>query len=151
MLEQKDIRTSKEEWEVCNKFSLRYVDTWTGICDVKTFEYGENGVGPFNRSYDVFGDGSVQLVYTPGHSKDLFSVLIKGSDGYAVLGSDSAYLNENFTERIIAGFSVNNEWCEKTLDWLIKCRSDPECRSVFVNHNPSVKEQILEVLYDGNN
>lgn len=146
----RDIRTSKEEWEACNKFSFRYIDTWTGICNVKTFEYSESGVGPFGRSYDVFGDGSVLLVHTPGHSYGLFSVLITGTDGYIVLGNDAAYLNENFTNKIIPGFSVNNEWCKKSLDWLIKCKNDANCKGVFVNHDPSVEEQMLEVTYSGN-
>lgn len=148
--EAEDIRTSKEEWTACNKFSFRYVDTWTGICDVKTFEYSDNGIGPFGRSYDVFGDNSVLLVHTPGHSYGLFSVLINGTDGYIVLGNDAAYLTENFTNRIIPGFSINNEWCEKSLDWLIKCRNDSKCKGVFVNHDPMIKEQILEVTYNGN-
>ncbi len=145
-----DIRTSKEEWTACDKLSFRYVDTWSGICDVKTFEYADSGVGPFGRSYDVFGDGTVLLVHTPGHSRGLFSVLIKGDDGYVVLGSDAAYVSDNFTRRIIPGFSVNNEWCEQSLDWLIKCRNDPACKGVFVNHDPDIKEQILEVEYNGN-
>ncbi len=145
-----DIRTSEEEWKACNKFSFRYIDTWTGICDVKTFAYEESGIGPFGRSYDVFGDNSVLLVHTPGHSYGLFSVLINGADGYIVLGNDAAYLNENFINRIIPGFSVNNEWCRKSLDWLIECKNDRNCKGVFVNHDPDVKEQVLEVAYNGN-
>lgn len=35
--EAKQVQTSEEEWEACNQFSLRYVNTWTGICDVDTF------------------------------------------------------------------------------------------------------------------
>lgn len=145
-----DIRTSAEEWRACNKFSFRYIDTWSGICDVKPFSYSDTGIGPFGRSYDVFGDGSVLLVHTPGHSYGLFSVLIGGADGYIVLGNDAAYLSENFTDRIIPGFSVNDEWSKKSLDWLIKCKNDPDCKGVFVNHDPSVQEQILEVTYNGN-
>lgn len=145
-----DIRTSREEWKACNKFGFRYVDAWSGICEVKAFEYCESGVGPFGRSYDVFDDGSVLLVHTPGHSYGLFSVLINGADGYIVLGSDAAYLSESFTERIIPGFSVNDEWSKRSLDWLIKCKADPMCKGVFVNHDPEVNEQLLEVDYDGN-
>lgn len=140
-----DIRTSKEEWTACNKPSLRYVDTWTGICNVETFDYSYNGIGPVGRSYDVFSDGTVLLVHTPGHSRGLFSVMIKGADGYIILGNDAAYLPESFSRHKIPGFSVNNSQSATSLDWLIKCKNDPECKGVFVNHDPTVREQIIEV------
>lgn len=74
---------------------------------------------------------SVSAMLIPGHSCGLFSVLINGADEYIVLGNDAAYLTENFTGKIIPGFSVNNEWCKKSLDWLIKCKNDPNCKVSF--------------------
>lgn len=53
-----DIRCSEEEWTACNKFSLRYVDTWTDVCKVGTFSFEQSGIGPVGRSYDVFNDGA---------------------------------------------------------------------------------------------
>lgn len=141
-----DIRTSVEEWQACNKFSLRYIDTWSGICDVKTFAYSESGIGPVGRSYDVFGDGTVLLVHTPGHSRGLFCVMIRGKDGYIVLGNDAAYLPESFSMHKIPGLTVDKTLAEKSLDWLIQCKNDPNCKGVFVNHDPTVEEQKLEVI-----
>lgn len=141
----RDIRTAQEEWDACSKFSLRYVDTWTGICDVKTFSYQHSGIGPVGKSYDVFGDGTIQLVHTPGHSHGLFSVLIRGTDGFIVLGNDAAYLPESFSQHRIPGFTVDNSLAEKSLDWLIACKNAPDCKGVLVNHDPTIHEQILEV------
>lgn len=141
----KDIRCAAEEWTACNKFSLRYVDTWTGICKVGTFSYLRSGIGPVGRSYDVFQDGTLLLVHTPGHSHGLFSVMIRGRNGYVVLGNDAAYLPESFSEYKIPGFTVNKRLAEKSLDWLIVCKRDPACRGVYVNHDPTVPEQILEI------
>lgn len=141
----KDIRTAQEEWEACNKPSLRYVDTWTNICDMKSFAYTESGIGPVGRSYDVFGDGSVLLVHTPGHSHGLFSVMIRGREKYLVLGNDAAYLPESFSEHRRPGFTVSNELADKALDWLIDCKRDPDCLGVFVNHDPTVPEQLIEL------
>lgn len=141
----KDIRCSAEEWTACNQFSLRYVDTWTGICNVGTFFYEKSGIGPVGRSLDVFRDGTLLLVHTPGHSHGLFSVVIRGKDGYVVLGNDAAYLPESFSEHTIPGFTVNNPLAEKSLDWLIECKRDPSCMGVFVNHDPSVREQTLAI------
>lgn len=142
----KDIRCSQEEWTACNKFSLRYVDTWTGICHVGTFSFTESGIGPVGRSYDVFGDGTLLLVHTPGHSHGLFSVMIRGRNGYVVLGNDAAYLPESFAEHKIPGFTVNDQLAAKALDWLIQCKQDPACIGVFVNHDPTVGEQTLTIV-----
>lgn len=142
----KNIRCSQEEWTACNKFSLRYVDTWTGICNVSTFFFTESGIGPVGRSYDVFGDGTLLLVHTPGHSHGLFSVMLRGKSGYVVLGNDAAYLPESFTEHKIPGFTANDQLAAKALDWLIQCRKDPACMGVFVNHDPTVSEQRLEII-----
>ncbi len=141
----KDIRTSKEEWKECNKFSFRYINVWKGICDVKTFEYSKTGIGPVGESYDVFGDGSVVLVHTPGHSKGHFSVTVNGDDGYIVIGGDAAYVPQSFENHIIPGFSVSNKLATKSLDWLLRCKADEKCKGVFVNHDPSVKERIIEL------
>ena len=144
--ESKNIFCSEEEWTACNKFSLRYIDTWTGISSVKTFSFQSSGIGPVGRSYDVFGDGTVLLIHTPGHSHGLFSVMINGKEEYIVLGNDSAYLPESFSLHKIPGFTVNNKLAKKSLDWLIKCKKDPACKGVFVNHDPTIQEQKLEVI-----
>lgn len=141
----RQILTSDEEWRACRRFGFRYVDVWTGVCPVKTFTYEDTGFGPVGRSYDVFGDRSVRLVHTPGHSRGMFCVWIQGRDGYWVLGSDAAYLPESFDERRIPGFVVNARQAKASLEWLIQCENDPACRGVYVNHDPTVPEQQWEV------
>lgn len=142
----KDIRCSEEEWAACQKHSLRYIDTWTDICNVGTFAFEQSGIGPVEQSYDVFNDGTVLLVHTPGHSHGHFCVMIRGKDNYVVLGNDAAYLSESFSEHKIPGFTVDNRLAEKSLDWLIQCKNDTTCAGVYVNHDPAVKEQKLEIL-----
>lgn len=141
----RDIRTSQEEWVACSKPSFRYVDTWTGICDIGTFSYQHTGIGPVGMSHDVFGDGTVLLVHTPGHTHGLFSVLIRGAQKYIVLGSDAAYLPESFSRHIIPGFTVDAKLARESLEWLIECRSEPGCAGVYVNHDPTVSEQTIRL------
>jgi glyoxylase-like metal-dependent hydrolase (beta-lactamase superfamily II) len=45
----------------------------------------------FGRSYDVFGDGSVQLVATPGHTFGHLSVVLKLEAGEALVAGDAIY------------------------------------------------------------
>ncbi len=141
----KDVRTSKEEWAACNAPSLRYVNVWKGICDVKSFEYQKSGIGPVGESFDVYGDGKILLVHTPGHSKGHFSVVVNGENGFVVLGSDAAYVPESFEKEIIPGFLTSKTLAQKSLAWLIECKRNENCKGVFVNHDPTVQEQIIEI------
>ena len=45
----------------------------------------------FGRSFDLFGDGSVRLVYTPGHSRGHQSVIVRLKDREALLAGDAIY------------------------------------------------------------
>jgi N-acyl homoserine lactone hydrolase len=45
----------------------------------------------FGRSFDVFGDGSVRLVFTPGHTAGHFSVILRCKDQDVFVVGDAAY------------------------------------------------------------
>jgi glyoxylase-like metal-dependent hydrolase (beta-lactamase superfamily II) len=47
--------------------------------------------GPFGRSFDLFGDGSVRLAYTPGHSAGHTSVILRLPRRDFVVIGDAAY------------------------------------------------------------
>jgi N-acyl homoserine lactone hydrolase len=55
----------------------------------------------FGRSFDLFGDGSVRLVSTPGHTRGHLSVILRLSNRDVLLTGDAAY-----TERTIAETAV---------------------------------------------
>ncbi|HEU4600196.1 MAG TPA: N-acyl homoserine lactonase family protein [Solirubrobacterales bacterium] len=46
----------------------------------------------FGRSFDLFGDGSIRLAYTPGHSAGHMSVVCRLSGRDFVIGGDAMYL-----------------------------------------------------------
>jgi N-acyl homoserine lactone hydrolase len=47
--------------------------------------------GPFGRTFDLFGDGSVRLAYTPGHSAGHVSVILRLPRRDFVVIGDAAY------------------------------------------------------------
>jgi N-acyl homoserine lactone hydrolase len=53
---------------------------------------GERGdsFASFGRSFDVFGDGSVRMVYTPGHTAGHCSVVLRLKDREALIAADAA-------------------------------------------------------------
>ena len=52
----------------------------------------------FGRSVDVFGDGSVRMVFTPGHSRGHCSVILRLRNREALLTADAAYTMRTIRE-----------------------------------------------------
>jgi N-acyl homoserine lactone hydrolase len=52
----------------------------------------------FGRAFDVFGDGSVRMVFTPGHTAGHCSVVLRLKDREALLTADAAYTMRTIAE-----------------------------------------------------
>jgi N-acyl homoserine lactone hydrolase len=52
----------------------------------------------FARSFDVFGDGSVRAVYTPGHTLGHTSVVLRTARGEVLVAGDALYLRRTLDE-----------------------------------------------------
>jgi N-acyl homoserine lactone hydrolase len=52
----------------------------------------------FGRSFDLFGDGSVRLVYTPGHTLGHLSVVLRLKGREALVAGDAIYTMRTLTE-----------------------------------------------------
>jgi N-acyl homoserine lactone hydrolase len=62
----------------------------------------------FGRSFDVFGDGSVRMVFTPGHTHGHCSVVLRLGDREALLTADAAYTRRAIEETAVP-FRVADE------------------------------------------
>ena len=62
--------------------------------DFRTIDFGGDGVdsfATFGRAVDVFGDGSVRLVFTPGHTLGHMSVVLRLKGREALVAGDAIY------------------------------------------------------------
>lgn len=55
----------------------------------------------FGRSYDVFGDGSVRLVSTPGHTRGHLSVVLRLRGREALVAGDAVYTMRTVRESVL--------------------------------------------------
>ena len=55
------------------------------------YSHGIESYSTFGRTFDLFGDGSVRLAYTPGHSAGHQSVICKLRDRDLVIAGDVVY------------------------------------------------------------
>jgi glyoxylase-like metal-dependent hydrolase (beta-lactamase superfamily II) len=62
--------------------------------DYRTVDFDRGGIdsyATFGRCFDLFGDGSVRLAYTPGHSAGHMSVIARLKERDFVIGGDATY------------------------------------------------------------
>lgn len=65
--------------------------------------------GPKDDMYDVFGDGKIQIMFTPGHTPGHQSVIVNlEEEGTMVLAADACYTAENLDTDCLPGLSANN-------------------------------------------
>jgi N-acyl homoserine lactone hydrolase len=95
---------SEAEWE--HATSLRFPlfegyrpAHYDHAVDYRTVDFGADYVdsyGPFGRAVDLFGDGTVRLAFTPGHTPGHMSVLLRLPRRDFVVLSDVAYTWRQF-------------------------------------------------------
>jgi N-acyl homoserine lactone hydrolase len=55
----------------------------------------------FGRSFDLFGDGSVRLVFTPGHTLGHLSVVLRLARREVLVAGDALYLERTLHEKVL--------------------------------------------------
>nr|WP_281284907.1 N-acyl homoserine lactonase family protein [Cohnella terricola] len=96
--------------------------------------------GPLKLGKDLYGDGSIYLILTPGHTDGLISVLVRVQDGWVLLASDAAYSRISWSEMILPGYTSDDEMAFQTLQWICEFSQREDCIAVIANHDPLVKE-----------
>jgi glyoxylase-like metal-dependent hydrolase (beta-lactamase superfamily II) len=70
------------------------------VDDWRTYELPEQPWEQFSRTVDLFGDGSVRLVATPGHTPGHVSVALRLAGGRTcLLVADAAYARRSLDDR----------------------------------------------------
>jgi N-acyl homoserine lactone hydrolase len=109
--------------------------------DWRTVDFGSSQVdsfASFGRAVDLFGDGSVRLLSTPGHTKGHMSVLLRLRSGRELLlTGDAAYSQRSIDEELVPFFCDDvhrymrslreiRRYLELTPSALAICGHDPE-------------------------
>lgn len=87
------------EWEAAandDRPSLRGYRTshFDYLFDYRTVDFDAAGISSyasFGRTFDLFGDGSIQLAFTPGHTPGHCSVIARLADRDLVIAGDAIY------------------------------------------------------------
>jgi N-acyl homoserine lactone hydrolase len=90
---------SETEWNAATAGSRPTLDGYRRAhfdyaFDYRTIDFDRGGIdsyASFGRAFDLFGDGSVRLAYTPGHSAGHMSVIARLRERDFVIGGDVSY------------------------------------------------------------
>lgn len=136
-----------DEVRFAGKFAnrVRYNRDWWGMVSLDAIDW-TGGLGPFGKSHDLLGDGSIQLISIPGHSDELFAVKVMNGEGrFVLLFSDGGYAARSWREMITSGIAADKEKQKKSLAWIREQSLDPMCVESLANHDPGVEPHAIEL------
>jgi N-acyl homoserine lactone hydrolase len=99
---------------------------------------------------DVFGDGSVSLLSTPGHTPGHQSLLVHlKNSGFIMLSGDIAHSEENFEKDIVPSLNTNKAQSVASMERVRKLVADYQAK-LFINHDKSQADKLKLVpeFYD---
>jgi glyoxylase-like metal-dependent hydrolase (beta-lactamase superfamily II) len=93
-------------------------------------------VEPVPLDKDVFGDGTVLMLYTPGHTAGHHSLLVKlPQTGAVVLIGDGAHFRENYENNGVPTFNVDRSQTLASLDRVKRVANNMKA-TVIIQHDP---------------
>lgn len=141
----KHIMVAKSEYDFAQKHTVRFHNIWWADAQLDLYAWNDNQ-GPFKRSYDLFGDGTVELINIPGHTAGLVATKITNPDTgkFMLYFGDGGYGEKSWKEMITSGISMDKQAQKKSLAWIRQQSLDPNCIGSFACHDAAVKPHTFE-------
>ena len=141
----KKFLVAADEVKFAKKHRERYYKGWWKDIPLTPFEWNDTQ-GPAGKSYDLLGDGSIQLINIPGHADGLFAVKIKNDEGkFVLLFSDGGYARKSWEEMITSGIAADKAQQKNSLAWIREQSLDPDCVESLANHDPDIRPHVIEL------
>jgi N-acyl homoserine lactone hydrolase len=99
---------------------------------------------------DLFGDGSVTLISTPGHTPGHQSMLVHlKNSGFIVLSGDVVHSEENFEKNIVPSLNTSKAQSIASMDKVRRLMKTYKA-TLFINHDKSQTDglKLLPAFYD---
>jgi glyoxylase-like metal-dependent hydrolase (beta-lactamase superfamily II) len=114
----------------------------------RTIDFGAPQVdsfASFGRAVDLFGDGSVRLLSTPGHTKGHLSVLLRLRSGRELLlAADAAYSRRTIDEELLPTFCDDPHRYMRSLREIRRYLELTPSALVICGHDPDSWPQVRE-------
>ena len=95
-----------------------------------------------NGDHDIFGDGTVKLIATPGHTPGHQSLLVRlPKRGAVILSGDMVHLQDNWTHRRVPSFNFNREQSLQSMEKVATLMKQTGAQ-LWINHDKVQSDQI---------
>ncbi|WP_027531735.1 N-acyl homoserine lactonase family protein [Bradyrhizobium sp. WSM3983] len=102
----------------------------------------QNDVELVDGDHDIFGDGAVRIIFTPGHTLGHCSLLVRlPKAGPVLLSGDVAHNRENFDCRRVPSFNADKQATEASMD-KVDAILHTEMATMWVNHDTAQSEGL---------
>ena len=142
----KQILASEEELAKSNCRDVRYwKEQWNGIHISKIpFEKAKEEIaGVARKVWDVFDDGTVKVIFTPGHSAGAITVLVQSGGKSILIAGDTGYAKSSWRENKLPGPVYDKKKMREALAWILEL--EQEGTMILASHDPEVKQQTIEL------
>ena len=101
----------------------------------------------FGRSCDLFGDGSVRCVYTPGHTLGHQSVVLRLRRREALVAADAVYLRRTLDEMRLSHRTADDHLSERSLREIRRYARDTPDALIIPGHDWDAWQE-LDAVYE---
>jgi len=116
---------------------------------VRTIDFlSADGIEPYDvfvRTADLFGDGSVRLVYTPGHTVGHTSVLVRLDSGYCLLAGDAVYTTRSLDQGLLPLRTADDGLFLASLEAIRAYRDAKPGVSIIPTHDAYIWQQVRQL------
>jgi len=139
------ILVSPREWDAFHAGGVRYARRpWRGVV-IGKMPLQQDPAAPFGESWDVFADGSVKVLSTPGHTAGSVTIAVTGADGFVLIVGDTGYNRRSWETLCLPGPVQNKQNLHAALAWVARMRRDPHCLAVLAAHDAQEKRTEIDL------
>ena len=128
------ILVSRDEAKAAIKKPLRYSRSWWTNSNISVFDWNSKE-GPFEKSLDLLGDGTIKLIKLYGHSAGMFGIKATSENNkFTLLYSDAGYGELAWKELSPPAITVDKEASMRSLEWVRMESLDKNCAYSLASH-----------------
>ena len=114
---------------------------WPGASNAPRFK-PEHPVTKLEGDYDVFGDGSVTIIATPGHTPGHQSLLVKlPKTGALVLSGDAVHFKDNWENRGVPSINTDKDKTLASMQRIADVLAKQKAQ-LWINHDKAQRDAL---------
>ena len=135
----KNFLVTQEEFDAVLKNVGYCPSMWQGI-HLQTIDFKADKDTPWNKSYDLFNDGSVKIVFLPGHTEGMLGILIQNNEKTLFLNGDCGYSRKSWQKSILPGLVKDEEVMLKSYQWINELYQKEDCIDCISCHETELEK-----------